>query len=109
MLLDGAVWHTSRRSIEVYEQLNIPVLIAGPYAYDGCPIELFFSGLKRGNLNPEFVPLSKSKYIFFISNSRRIFVKCSEDGSRSNCINEKITYSNVFPSCNFRTISISRQ
>ena len=63
MLLDGAVWHTSRRSLEVYEELNIPVMVAGPYAYDGCPIELFFSGLKRGNLNPDCVPLSKSKYI----------------------------------------------
>ena len=79
-MLDGAVWHTSKHSIEVYEELNIPVIIAAPYSYDGCPIELFFASLKQGNLNPEGVPLSKSKYILFISNPRRIFVKCSEDG-----------------------------
>ena len=85
MLLDGALWHTSKRSIEVYEELNIPVIIAGPYSYDGCSIELFFSCLKRANLNPDCLPLSKSKYILFISNSRRIFIKCSENNIRSHC------------------------
>ena len=65
MMLDGAVWHTSVHSIEVYEKLNIPVIISGPYSYDGCPIELFFASLKRGNLNPDNHHLSKSKYILF--------------------------------------------
>ena len=64
--MDGAVWHTSVGSINLYEKLNIPILILGPYSYDGAPVELFFSFLKRGNLNPDKEPLSKSKSILFL-------------------------------------------
>ena len=52
LVFDGATWHTAPKIISVYERLNIPVLILSPYSYDGAPIELFFSLLKRGNLNP---------------------------------------------------------
>ena len=52
ILLDGAAWHTSTNSLTLYETLNIPVIISGPYSYDGSPIEKVFSFLKRGNLNP---------------------------------------------------------
>ena len=45
------------------ERLNIPAIIMGPYGYDAAPVELFFSALKRGNLNPEEMPISKSKFI----------------------------------------------
>ena len=65
-MLDGALWHTSEETINTLERLNIPSIIMGPYSYDGAPVELFFSALKRGNLNPEEVYLSKSKYILFI-------------------------------------------
>ena len=65
VLLDGAVWHTSANFLLMYETLNIPVIISGPYSYDGSPIEKVFSYLKRGNLNPDGLPLSKSKYIYF--------------------------------------------
>ena len=46
------------------ERLNIHTIISGPYSYDGAPIELFFACLKRGNLNPDDKPLSKSKYFY---------------------------------------------
>ena len=64
MLLDGAPWHTAKNTIAIFERLNIPVMISGPYSYDGSPIELFFAALKKGNLNPDGLPLSRSKYIF---------------------------------------------
>ena len=43
--------------------MNIPTTISGPYSYDGAPIELFFAALKKGNINPLDIPVSKSKYI----------------------------------------------
>ena len=65
IMLDGAVWHTSKETIETLERLNIPSIIIGPYGYDVAPVELFFSALKRGNLNQNNIPLSKSKFILF--------------------------------------------
>ena len=61
ILLDGAVWHTSENSLILYETLNIPVIISEPYSYDGSPIELFFACLKRSKLNPDNLPMSRSK------------------------------------------------
>ena len=61
-MFDGAMWHTSNSTIAVYERLNIPVLISAPYSYDGSPIELLFSCLKRGDINPDDLPLTKSKF-----------------------------------------------
>jgi len=49
--------------MKILERLNIPCIISGPYSYDGSPIELFFAAFKRGNINPEEKPVSKSKYI----------------------------------------------
>ena len=63
VLLDGAVWHTSKGTMDVLEKFNIPTMISGPYSYDGSAIELFFSCLKRGNLNQDEMPVTKSKYI----------------------------------------------
>ena len=60
--LDGASWHTSRETIEVIERLKIPIIISAPYSYDAAPIERFFAYLKRGNLNPDGLSLTKSKY-----------------------------------------------
>ena len=60
--LDGASWHTSRETIEVIERLKIPIIISAPYSYDAAPVERFFAYLKRGNLNPDGLPLTKSKY-----------------------------------------------
>ena len=47
------------------ERLKIPHIISGPYSYDAAPIELYFSAIKRGNLNPDNISTSKSKYIIF--------------------------------------------
>ncbi len=44
------------------DRLKIPYVISGPYSYDGAPIELYFSAIKRGNLNPDNLQTSKSKF-----------------------------------------------
>ncbi len=61
--LDGASWHVSNENLKFLQKMRIPTMISGPYQYNGAPIELLFANLKRGNLNPEGLPLGKSKYI----------------------------------------------
>ena len=61
-MFDGAMLHTSNFTIAVYERLNIPVFISVSYSYDGNPIELLFSCLKRRDINPDDLPLTKSKF-----------------------------------------------
>ena len=60
--LDGASYHTAEKSVRLYKELNAPVIISAPYSYNASPIEHYFANFKRGNLNPELEPTSKSKY-----------------------------------------------
>ena len=61
MLIDGAVYHTAPKTMELFDELDVPLVVSAPYSYDASPIELYFASLKRGNLNPNNLPLSKSK------------------------------------------------
>jgi hypothetical protein len=42
-LLDGASYHISEEVQQQLSNLKIPVIFTGPYSYDACPIELYFS------------------------------------------------------------------
>ena len=66
MLIDGAVYHTAAKTMELFDELDVPLVVSAPYSYDASPIELYFASLKRGDLNPDHLPLSKSKYPIFI-------------------------------------------
>ena len=55
-LLDGASYHVSNEVQAHLSNLRIPVIFTGPYSYDACPCELFFSQLKSTELNPEGLP-----------------------------------------------------
>ena len=55
-LLDGASYHISDEVQRQLSDLKIPVIFTGPYSYDVCPIELFFSQLKSTEINPEGLP-----------------------------------------------------
>ena len=61
MQIDGAVYHTAALTMELFEELDVPLVVSAPYSYDASPIELYFASLKRGDLNPDRLPLSKSK------------------------------------------------
>jgi len=64
--LDGASWHVSNSTQILFKQLNIPVMISGPYQYDGAACELLFAALKKGDLNPRGLRLSKKVSISII-------------------------------------------
>ena len=40
-------------------RMDLPVIYSGPYSYGSAPIELMFSALKLGDLNPERLPTGK--------------------------------------------------
>ena len=52
LLLDGCSYHRSDETCEAFTALQIPVMISGPYGYDGSPCEKLFALLKVGDLNP---------------------------------------------------------
>ena len=52
-LLDGAKYHTSQATRELFKRLDVDVVYTGPYSYDSSPVEQLFCHLKRGNLNPD--------------------------------------------------------
>jgi hypothetical protein len=64
--LDGASYHRSNATLDLFKQLNIPTMISGPYQYDGAACELLFAALKKGDLNPRGLRLSKKVSISII-------------------------------------------
>ena len=63
IMIDGAAYHTAAKSMELFAELKVPLVVSAPYSYDASPIELYFASLKRGDLNPQHLPMSKSKYL----------------------------------------------
>lgn len=62
ILLDNAAYHTSKSTLKMIQDLEIPVLFLGPYSYLMAPIELYWGIFKKMDLNPNEIPTSKSKY-----------------------------------------------
>ena len=58
-LLDGARYHTSEEMRDYLKKMQVDVIYSGPYSYSAAPIELLFSALKKGELNPERLPSGK--------------------------------------------------
>ena len=46
ILLDGASYHKSRETIEIFERLRIPVMFLAPHSYNVAPCELYFAWFK---------------------------------------------------------------
>ena len=59
LLFDNATYHASNETMSVIRRLGLQVLFTGPYGYDASPMELLFSQLKQGELNPERLPTGK--------------------------------------------------
>ena len=57
--MDNAKYHKSAEVRAAVKKLGIPLIYSGPYSYISAPIELYFGLLKRGDLNPERLQLSK--------------------------------------------------
>ena len=56
---DGAPYHKSRETMAVLEELQMPIMVTGPYSYDVSPCETFFAHFKRVNINPRKVATGK--------------------------------------------------
>ena len=52
ILFDGAKYHLSGSVKDFLVKSKVKAILSAPYSYDTAPIELFFSLLKRTNLNP---------------------------------------------------------
>jgi len=59
LCLDNASYHNSSSTMELFEELRIPVIFTGPHSYDFAPCELFFSWFKSASFNPTRLPLGK--------------------------------------------------
>ena len=56
--LDNASYHCNE-VLTAMAKLQIPVLFAGPYGYDGSPCEKLFAHLKLGELVPDGISTGK--------------------------------------------------
>ena len=52
LLVDGAKYHKSGITRQVFQRIGCQVCFTGPYSYETAPIELYFSLMKKTNLNP---------------------------------------------------------
>ena len=59
ILLDNAAWHANPVMKQRLARLSLPVIYSGPYCYTSAPIELMFTALKLGDLNPYRLPTGK--------------------------------------------------
>ena len=59
ILVDNAAWHNNPVMMERMARMELPLIFSGPYSYSTAPIELVFSALKLGNLNPSRLPTGK--------------------------------------------------
>ena len=56
---DGAAYHQKPETMQMLEQLQVPIMISGPHSYDAAPCELWFALFKSVNINPRKVKTGK--------------------------------------------------
>ena len=59
VLHDNAPYCISEGAINVYRNLQIPMLFSGPHSYSTAPCELVFSLLKQKDINPLHIATGK--------------------------------------------------
>ena len=59
LLLDNALYHKSDQTRKAIKKLGIRVIFSGPYCFESAPIEVWFSHLKTGDLNPLGIQVGK--------------------------------------------------
>ena len=57
--LDSADYHRSQITRNFLANNKIKTTLGGVYGYNLAPCELFFAGIKKGNLNPNFASTGK--------------------------------------------------
>jgi len=52
LLLDNASIHRAKDSLQIYEELGLPVMFLAPYSFKMAAVEKLFSYVKNRDLNP---------------------------------------------------------
>ena len=60
--MDNALYHTSKENMQLYRDLNLPLMFNPPHGYNVSPVELIFAFLKKIRLNPENLKTGKSSF-----------------------------------------------
>ena len=50
--MDGASYHCAEGSKSLINKLRIPVMMFGPYSFEGSVCELYFAAFKNVDINP---------------------------------------------------------
>ena len=59
LMCDNASYHNCASTLQVFEELGMPVLFTGPHSYSASPAELVFAAFKRVDINPRKFPTGK--------------------------------------------------
>ena len=73
--LDGAAYHRALEVRELFERLEIPVAMLGPYSYAAAPCELFFASFKGSDINPRKVPTTKGHFPTVL---KLVYARCKQ-------------------------------
>ena len=60
--MDNALYHVSNESMQLYQDLNLPIMLNPPHDYNVAPVELVFAYLKTTSLNPDNLSTGKSSF-----------------------------------------------
>ena len=56
---DGAAYHQKPVTMQMLEQLQVPIMISSQHSYDAAPCELWLALLKSVNINPRRLKTGK--------------------------------------------------
>jgi hypothetical protein len=62
IIVDNASYHYSTATLRICRELQLPLMFTGPFSYAVSPVELLWSLLKRKDINPDRLPLSKGYF-----------------------------------------------
>ena len=59
LLWDNAPYHSSDETRAALQALGFKLIFSAPYSYSAAPVEMLFSCVKFGEINPERLPTGK--------------------------------------------------
>ena len=59
LLWDNAPYHSSDETRAALQALSLKLIFSAPYSYSAAPVEMLFSCVKFGEINPERLPTGK--------------------------------------------------
>ena len=59
LLFDNATYHKHAELQSHMAKMGIDVIYSAPYSFESAPVELWLANFKRGELNPDQLPVGK--------------------------------------------------